>query len=55
MSSTILGTDKWEKVVSELKNLLSEDVYHTWFKELNPLSETENNLILEARLLIVKG
>ncbi len=48
MSSTILGTDKWEKVVSELKNLLSEDVYHTWFKELNPLSETENSLILEA-------
>jgi chromosomal replication initiator protein len=48
MNSEILEVATWKKVVSELKNLLSKDVFDTWFKELMPLAETNDKLILEA-------
>mgnify|MGYP003967227255 FL=1 len=48
MSSEILEEATWSQVVSELKNLLSKDVFDTWFKELIPLAETNDKLILEA-------
>ena len=48
MSSESTATHNWDKVSVELKNLLSDDIYETWFQELEPHSETQDKLILEA-------
>ena len=48
MSSESTATHNWDKVSVELKNLLSDDTYETWFQELEPHSETQDKLILEA-------
>ena len=48
MSSESTATHNWDKVSAELKNLLSDDIYETWFQELEPHSETQDKLILEA-------
>ena len=48
MNSEILEAATWQQIVSELKTLLSKDVFDTWFKELVPLAETNDKLILEA-------
>ena len=48
MNSEILEATTWKQIVSELQNLLSKDVFDTWFKELMPLAETNDKLILEA-------
>ena len=48
MSSESTATHNWDKVSAELKNLLSDDIYETWFQELEAAlsPEKSKNIIM---------
>jgi len=44
----------WEKVLNQIKDMLSVPAFETWFRPVEFVSETENELVLQAPSNLVK-
>jgi chromosomal replication initiator protein len=49
MSFTDLKPGYWQEVTDRLKELVSAEIYESWFKQLSPQEETQNSLTLSTK------